>query len=464
MKPAISKPFPLPVPMIRFFRSPAVFALFLIFFAVVSSVTAQQKNDPDVAAKPQPGFLEIARDPDATTEQKRTVAAMMDFVTETDPIAAFEKLKASDSLVLYGDGADGLSDLTPVSQLIGLKTLILYNHRISDLTPLGSLGNLQTLRLELNQIRDISSLANLRKLESLQIDDNLITDLRPLSDLSQLRTLWISRNRISDVSPLKGLMELRDLHLTGNKVTDLKVFAEMSLCTLHLGGNGITDLSDLREMNQKTTCFIALDLSDNAIRDIGPIGKLGKVSSLNLANNRISDAGALHNPALTVLDLQGNQLSRAPDFLDLKLFHLNLQRNPINDYADLVAFKKGNPRMEILADEEFTRAFENSFPVEKKLEGSPLLGAWRTARLETEWGPMLSELRFKSNGVFYQKMLTAEPEQEDEFSADGQFSIRSDRLEMTIQGDTSERRFEIKDGILTLEADGEKVSFSKVAE
>jgi len=437
--------------------------------ALVLPVAAQEEN-PELAEKAQPGFLEIARDPNATAEQKRTVAAMMEFVDETDPAAAFEKLKASENLILYGGGggADGLSDLSPLSNLTNFETLVLYNHNISDITPLGSLVNLRTLRLEVNKIEDISPLANLRMLESLQIDHNLISDLRPLSGLTRLRTLWISKNKISDITPLKELTGLRDLYLSENKVTDLKVIKEMAVSDLRLRGNGISDISDLRHMNQNTTGFIGLDLSDNAIQDVSPIGELGRVTSLNLANNQIADASALHNPALKWLDLQGNKLTRIPDLGKLKVSHINLRGNPIEDYSDLVAFKKANPRVEILADEGFTVAFEKSIPVVNELVDSPLLGVWRSDVIESEWGELILEIRFKPNGVFYQGMLAAEIDQETEeqegFTVDGRFSVQDDLLEMTIQEKTVKQKFKIENDILALKSEGEKIRYTRVAE
>lgn len=459
--------------MIRLYHSPVMLAALWASVAILSPVTAQQEESPNIDEKPQATFLEIARDPDATAGQKRTVAAMMEFVKETDPAAAFEKLKASDMLLLYGggDGADGLSDLTPISQLTGLETLVLFNHNISDLTPIGSLKNLRSLRLEVNRIEDIGPLANLRKLESLWIDKNLISDLTPLYGLTELRTLWVSDNKIADISPLKGLKKLRDLYLSGNKVTDLKILAELSLNDLRLKGNGITDVSDLRDMNRETGAFVALDLSDNAIRDVEPLVEIPKLTSLDLGNNQIKDASGLANTELTWLDLQGNRLSRSPDLRKFKLAHINLRRNPIEDYTDLVAYKKANPMVEIFADQEFTRAFENSIPVKKELEGSPLLGTWRTGRIESEWGPLILELRFLNNGVVYQKMLSTEPEepgidpkQQEGWTTDGRFSVLDDRLEMSFTKKPSVQQFKIVNDVMTLGANGEEMLYKKVKE
>ena len=454
----------IPFSAVRFIRSPGA-RCFAVAAALicVPLASAQNAQSPAAPAAPARGFLEIARDPHATAEQKHTVAALMEFAGETEPLKAFEKLKSSDVLALYGGGEDGLSDLSPLSDLTGLQTLVLFNHRISDLRPLENLTNLQTLRLEANRIRDITPLGKLHKLQSLQITDNQISDLRPLSELTQLETLWLSKNQITDISPLRGLKQLRDLYLTGNKVTDLRLFSELAVSDLRLGGNGITDISALRGMNQETPGFINLDLSNNTIRDISPLAKLGRVTSLNLAGNQIADIAALDNPALDWLDLEGNQLTRVPDLGKLVgLAHINLKRNPIQDHAPLVAIKKERPRLDIAADEAFTHAFEGSLPAKKELVGSPLLGEWKSDPIESEWGKMLLELRFKENGVVYQGMLSAEPGAEGSFSADGRFSVRGDRLEMTIQEDTSEWRFEVKDDILTLEHDGEKVRYKKV--
>lgn len=445
--------------------------------AQVTAVTGQE--NANVAAEVRPGFLEMARDPDASAEQKRTVSAMMQFVQETDPVAAFEKLKAADHLILSrghrGRVTNGLSDLTPLSEFTNLETLVLWDHRISDLSPIASLQNLRFLRLEVNRISDISPLANLRRLESLQIDYNLVSDLRPLSGLSRLWYLSLSNNQVSDVGPLAGLKELRTLNLGGNRVTDLKTLAEMPwLMTLRLNANGIADLSDLGDMKRWSSAgFICLDLSDNAICDVGPISQLRREFDVILANNRIVDAGVeslLRNPALRAVDLRGNRLSRVPDLRNLKRpLAIDLRGNPIEDYANLVGFKEENPRAEIRADEEFTRAFEKRIPVKEELEESPLLGVWRTGPLVTEWGPLVLEMRFEANGVFYQALLEANPElgaeEEQGHTIDGRFAVRGDRLEITFWGITSEVRFALDNDSLTIwEDDGERIRYRKVSE
>ena len=134
----------------------------------------------------------------------------------------------------------------------------------------------------------------------------------------------------------------------------------------------------------------------------------------------------------------------------------------------MVAFKKANPRVEILADEGFTVAFEKSIPVVNELVDSPLLGVWRSDVIESEWGELILEIRFKPNGVFYQGMLAAEIDQETEeqegFTVDGRFSVQDDLLEMTIQEKTVKQKFKIENDILALKSEGEKIRYTRVAE
>jgi Leucine Rich repeats (2 copies)/Leucine Rich repeat len=436
-----------------------------LFFTLSPPLTGQQKDIETIAVEAYPTFLEVASDPKANAIQKRTVSAMMKFVKETDPSAAWKKLQASNSFILYGggDGSQELYDLSLISGLTAIDTLVFVEAGISDLKPMASLKNLRSLRLEKNSIEDLSPLANLQKLESLQIGDNHITDLRPISGLKKLKTLSCSNNKISDISPLKELKELNDLDVTGNIVADLTVIAELSIRTLRLNRNGITDVTALRQMNHQKQAVV-LDLADNAIRDVTPLVAIPGIIQLDLANNRIEDVGAFANTEIRTLILQGNKLPRIPDFTKSKIGHIDLRRNPIKDYSNLIEFKKANARVEIRADEAFTRAFDKSIPVKKELEGSPLLGTWRTEPMDTEWGTMILELRFLSNGLVYQGMLSAEIpllEQNDAFRFTGDYSVKDDQLEMTFLADTKKWHFEMETKMLTLKIDGEKVIYKK---
>ncbi len=436
-----------------------------VYFMFGLPLAGQQKDNANRVVEEYPSFLEVASNPKATAIQKRTVSAMMKFVKETDPAAAWKKLQESDCFILYGggDGTKELYDLSLISGLTAIDTLVFVEAGISDLKPIAAFKNLRVLRLEENRIEDISPLANLQKLESLQIGYNRIADLRPISALKKLENLSCPNNQISDISPLKELKELNDLDLTGNKVVDLSVIAELSIRTFRLKRNGITDITALRKMNHLKQAVV-LDLGDNSIRDVSPLVEIPGIVQLDLANNRIEDANAFANTEITTLFLQGNKLSRIPDFTKSKIGHIDLRKNPIKDYSPLVELKKVNTRVEIRADQAFTLAFDKSTPAKKDLEGSPVLGTWRTDPMDTEWGSMILELRFLSNGVVYQGMLSGQKpraEQKDASRFTGDYSVKNDQLEMTLLQKAKKYRFQIDQSQLALEFNGEKVIYHK---
>ena len=114
-----------------------------------------------------------------------------------------------------------ISDLTPLSGLVGLEllTLLLDNNQISDLTPLSGL-NVTVLSLNSNQISDLTPLSGMTSLQQLMMLNNRVSDLTPLSGLTNLFHLYLGNNQISDLTPLSGLTSLRYLALYGNPITD----------------------------------------------------------------------------------------------------------------------------------------------------------------------------------------------------------------------------------------------------
>ena len=84
-------------------------------------------------------------------------------------------------------GGNNISDISPLSQLIGLDWLVLGSNNISDISPLADLIYLSRLDLSNNQISDISPLRELTNLggsamsyPNLDLRGNQITDIEPL--------------------------------------------------------------------------------------------------------------------------------------------------------------------------------------------------------------------------------------------------------------------------------------------
>lgn len=91
----------------------------------------------------------------------------------------------------------GISDLSPLSELARLETLILRDNSIKDISPLSGLTSLRTLHLEWNGIEDISALAGMAHLEKLNLAFNRISDLSPLSGLTSLQSLNVRANPLN---------------------------------------------------------------------------------------------------------------------------------------------------------------------------------------------------------------------------------------------------------------------------
>ena len=75
---------------------------------------------------------------------------------------------------------------------------------------------LRALDLGHMAITDISEISNLKKLHTLILADNQISDISPLAELKELVYIELFQNRIRDVSPLLELPNLEDLNLCYN--------------------------------------------------------------------------------------------------------------------------------------------------------------------------------------------------------------------------------------------------------
>jgi len=113
-----------------------------------------------------------------------------------------------------------ISDLTPLSGLVNMTALYLWEHEVADITPLGNMTYLEVLHISSDQLSDLSVLSKLTNLHNLTISGSQISDISPLSGLTALEQLSIGY-QIRDISPLSGLVNLRQLDIAGNHVTDI---------------------------------------------------------------------------------------------------------------------------------------------------------------------------------------------------------------------------------------------------
>ena len=120
-----------------------------------------------------------------------------------------------------------LIDLSPISNLKHLKTLVVSDSQFNNIKPISSLVNLQMLVLNGNRITNLDPIKELTNLQFLNLSDVKVSDLGSLKGLVNLETLIIEELPISDIEPIKNLPNLHNLwiyncNITNEQVEDLQ--------------------------------------------------------------------------------------------------------------------------------------------------------------------------------------------------------------------------------------------------
>ena len=220
-------------------------------------------------------YVPVLEDPDLEDDLRQQIEPH--FTTNLDHVRGLRKDWRPISL-------QGLEHLT---NLRGLRVGQLQNN---DLSPLANITSLQTMELFNSEIEDISPLANLVNLYRLELHDNRISDIGPLRNMAKMEYLTLSNNKISVLEPLAGLTELKWLYLDGNLITDFDVLENnINLTRLRIGSL-IEDVSSLEKL---PVGLEDLEMSNNAIEDITPVGKLVNLKYVKFEHNHIKDISVL---------------------------------------------------------------------------------------------------------------------------------------------------------------------------
>ena len=100
------------------------------------------------------------------------------------------------------------ADILPLWQMVNLTSLRISSHDITDLTPISGLVGLTELFIYAN-VTNLTPLVGLSNLRILILMENEISDISPLAGLVNLNLLYLHENQISDISPLPSLRSLR---------------------------------------------------------------------------------------------------------------------------------------------------------------------------------------------------------------------------------------------------------------
>jgi len=106
-------------------------------------------------------------------------------------------------------GEDALTRIPPeISQLEQVWRLVLHGEGITNVSPLSSLVGLQRLSIHCPGVTDISPLVGLAALQVLSLNRTGATDLSPLAGLHKLRRLYLNFSKAADLRPIANLSNL----------------------------------------------------------------------------------------------------------------------------------------------------------------------------------------------------------------------------------------------------------------
>jgi serine/threonine protein kinase len=254
-----------------------------------------------------------------------------DGVTDISPVPALAGLKVL-NCVSRDTGKGTLTDLSPLKGM-HLTSLECAYTQVADLSPLAGmpLGYLGCFR---TRVKDLSPLKGM-KLISLNCDTTEVSDLSPLKGMP-LTTLNCSSTQVKDLSPLKG-MPLTFLSIQDTKVVDVSPLKDMKLANLHLGGlkseSQLSDLSPLQGMP-----LTALTCSHSAVKDLSPLQGMPLVD-LNCGITQVSDLSPLKGMKLTVLQCPGTGITDLTPLAGMPLRDLACHSTKVRDLSPLKDMK-----------------------------------------------------------------------------------------------------------------------------
>lgn len=280
----------------------------------------------------------------------------------------------------YTSAVEGKSiqDVSPLSELTQLDTLILKQDGITDVSPLKTLTNLSELDLSMNgAIKDVSAIKSMKKLTTLNVSSNAIENVDDIADLTKLQYLNISGNKISSLPDMSKLTELRTLLASGNELTDVSAIGQLkNLEALDLTKNsGLTDVKALAGLTHldeertymptaemKTDLFAAINV--NKIFDLFNISRM-TTADIDNVQKAIDAYDALSDEQKTYIDsarLEAAKNNKAkveageePDYYPE--YDNGGTKQPVLDRLEIkVVDKKGN----LLPDVNFVRKRVNT--------------------------------------------------------------------------------------------------------
>lgn len=202
--------------------------------------------------------------------------------------------------------------LEHVSHCTKLEVLILANCGLNNLSPLSNMNGLRILDLSENSISSIIPLVDLSSLDELYLGHNALTGVPILRGLKSLRILDLSYNALEHVSGISACTALERLNVSHNKLTSL------------------TAVSALQEL-------IWLNASNNSLTDTAPLVPCTKLEGLVMTDNKLTELDFLSGcPNIREVEIDYNDVVAVPAFqTDCPLETFSAAHNFLEDLSGL---------------------------------------------------------------------------------------------------------------------------------
>ena len=217
------------------------------------------------------------------------------------------------------DGCKEVSDLSPLSELKGVKELSAEGaEQIVDLAPIAGLVDIEKLSVAKTGVESLAPIKALTKLTKLDVRASKVTDLGPIAGMTKLQLLNVSMLQAREWSPLQGLTGLKQLDMTNSNLQNAFVLG------------GMKDMKRLNLANSKD------------LKDLGPIKVMTGLEQLRIDDCPITSIAPLVGMLdLQVLSASGTKLTTIAPISNLsELRSVDLQRTAVIDFDPLISSAK----------------------------------------------------------------------------------------------------------------------------
>jgi len=182
--------------------------------------------------------------------------------------------------------SDYIEDLTPLSNMKGLKFLNILSRSIKSLDGIQTLTNLQTLKIsECPRIKGISPVGEVKNLKKLELNRVSISDLTAINSLKELNTLILSFCPISDLTPIQNLNKITHINFYAIDVHDLSAIRHLDfLEELRIGDTPINSLKPIMHLRN----LKKLEIEKTQINSIDGIECLTNLQELKIGDFAIT--------------------------------------------------------------------------------------------------------------------------------------------------------------------------------